>query len=72
MKHKAAVSSKGIFFISVGDPDPELDPVPQDLHVFEPPGSGSLTLDPSLSHKCVERTKIMPANNILHKILAKN
>jgi hypothetical protein len=50
MKQKAAVSSKGIFFLSVGDPDPELDPVPQDLHVFEPPvsGSGSPTLDPSL------------------------
>jgi hypothetical protein len=58
MKQKAAVSSKGILFISVRDPDPELDPdldldldpVPQDLHVFEPPvsGSGSPTLDPSL------------------------
>ncbi len=30
------------------DPDPEPDPVSQDPHVFEPPGSGCTDPDPSL------------------------
>ncbi len=49
---------------SVGDADPA-DPDP---HLLGPPGSGSISQadpdpasDPSLSHKCVERTEIMLA-----------
>jgi hypothetical protein len=51
---------------SVGDSDPDS----QDLHVFGPPGSGSISQRygysapapaPSFSHKCVERSEIMPA-----------
>jgi hypothetical protein len=36
-----------LFFIknSVGDPDPKLDPDPQDPHVFGPPGSRSVKMD---------------------------
>jgi hypothetical protein len=47
---------------SVGDPDP------QDPYVFGPPGSGSGSSSQEVririlpfSHKCFERTEIMPA-----------
>ncbi len=51
---------------SVGDPEP--DPDPQDLHVFWPPGSRSISpryasgsVSFPFSHKDVERTEIMLA-----------
>jgi hypothetical protein len=65
-KGKPCTSSRNICSVadSVGDPDPEPDP--QDPHAFGPPGSGSMSQrygsgSLSFSHKCVERTEIMPA-----------
>ncbi len=53
---------------SVGDPDP------QDPHVFEPPGSGSISQmygSGSFSHKCAERTKIMFAKVLIQNFSKK-
>ncbi len=62
VEHQRLGTVHPTFLTSVGDPDQEPDSDPKDPHVFGPPGSGSISQRILLfSHKCVERTGIMPA-----------